>query len=58
MLYLSPLLLLLTIPFYGSKMLWGAPLWAYISLFFTLLYAVVLVIIIEKKWKRLKDDNE
>jgi len=54
----SFLLLLLTIPFLDSTMYYGVPLWVYASLGATTLYAVVLIFIIEKKWKSLKGKHE
>ncbi len=52
---LSFLLLILTIPFLSSDIYYGVPLWVYTSLGATVLYAIVLIFIIEKKWKSLKD---
>ena len=54
----SFLLLLLTIPFLDSTMYYGVPLWVYASLGATTIYAMVLIFIIEKKWKSLKGKHE
>ena len=51
-------LLFLTIPFLNSDIYYGLPLWAYASLGATVIYAVVLIFIIEKKWNTLRDKNE
>ena len=58
MIKLSILLLLLTIPFLNSDIYYGVPLWVYASLTATFFYAILLIYIIEKKWKKLKDDHE
>lgn len=58
MIKLSILLLLLTIPFLNSEIYYGVPLWVYASLTATVIYAVLLIFIIEKKWKKLRDDHE
>jgi len=58
MLKFSFLLLILTIPFLNSDIYYGVPLWAYASLGATILYAGVLIFIIEKKWHSLKDRHE
>ncbi len=55
---LSFLLLILTIPFLNSKIVYGVPLWVYASLTFTVIYATVLIFIIEKRWNNLRDKNE
>jgi membrane protein YdbS with pleckstrin-like domain len=55
---LSFLLLVLTIPFLNSDITYGLPFWVYASLGATILYAGVLIFIIEKKWKKLRDKNE
>jgi hypothetical protein len=52
---LSFFILILTIPFFSSELYYGVPFWVYISLGATLLYATVLIYVIEKKWKSLKD---
>ncbi|WP_373004259.1 hypothetical protein [Sulfurimonas sp.] len=51
-------LLLLTIPFLNSDIYYGLPLWAYASLGATVIYAVVLIFIIEKKWNNLRDKHD
>jgi len=51
-------LLLLTIPFFSSDIYYGLPLWAYASLSATVIYAIVLIFIIEKKWNKLRDEND
>lgn len=51
-------LLLLTIPFLNSTIYYGIPLWVYASLGATTLYAGVLIYVIEKRWKNLKDKHE
>lgn len=58
MLKFSFLLLILTTPFLNSNIYYGVPLWAYASLGATVLYAVVLIYIIEKRWHTLKDKHE
>lgn len=58
MLKLSFLILLFTIPFLDSTIYYGVPLWVYASLTATIIYAILLIIIIEKKWKSLRDDHE
>jgi len=55
---LSFLLLVLTIPFLSSNVYYGVPLWAYASIGATTLYSLVLIFVIEKRWKALKDDRE
>jgi len=54
----SFLLLILTIPFLNSNIYYGIPLWVYASLSATVIYAIVLIFIIEKKWNSLKDTHE
>ncbi|MEN8302873.1 MAG: hypothetical protein ABFQ64_02230 [Campylobacterota bacterium] len=54
----SFVLLILTIPFLSSNIYYGIPLWVYASLSATVIYAVVLIFIIEKKWNSLKDTHE
>lgn len=54
----SFLLLFLTIPFLSSDVYYGLPFWVYTSLAATILYAILLIFVIEKKWNRLKDKNE
>lgn len=54
---LSILLLLLSIPFLSGKPYLGLPLWAWASLGATLLYAIVLILLIERRWKRQKGDE-
>ncbi len=58
MLKFSFILLFLTIPFLSSDVYYGVPLWAYTSLGFTVLYALSLVYVIEKKWSDLKGKHE
>lgn len=58
MIKLSLLTLFFTIPFFGSDIYYGVPLWVYISLGATLLYVFILLFIIEKKYHTLKDDHE
>lgn len=58
MLKFSFLLLILTTPFLSSDVYYGVPLWAYASLGATVLYAMVLIFVIEKRWKTLKDEHE
>jgi len=53
---LSFILLILTTPFFSSKIYYGIPFWAYISLFITVIYAFTLIYTIEKKWKNLQKD--
>jgi membrane protein YdbS with pleckstrin-like domain len=55
---LSFLLLIFTIPFLNSNITYGLPLWVYLSLGVTIVYAGILIFIIEKKWKKLRDENE
>ncbi|MBU0721002.1 hypothetical protein KJ877_06630 [bacterium] len=58
MLKYSFVLLLLSIPFLNSDIYYGIPLWVYASLLATIVYALVLIFIIEKRWKNLKDRHE
>jgi len=51
---LSFLLLFLTIPFLSSEIYYGVPFWVYASLTATIIYAIILIFIIEKKWNSLK----
>lgn len=55
---LSFLLLFLTIPFLGSDIYYGVPLWVYASLTATIIYATVLIFVIEKRWNKLRDKHE
>jgi membrane protein YdbS with pleckstrin-like domain len=55
---LSFLLLLLTTPFLSSEIYYGIPFWVYTSLGITTIYAIVLVVIIETRWHKLRDKNE
>jgi len=54
----SFILLLLTTPFLNSTIYYGVPLWVYASLSVTILYAFVLIFVIEKKWNSLKEKHE
>ncbi len=58
MIKLSFLLLFLTIPLLGGKPVWGVPLWVWGSLTLTLLYAVVLLFVIERRWDSLKESED
>ena len=58
MIKLSFFLLLLTIPLLSGEPLFGIPMWAIGSLFMTLIYGIILVLIIEKKWPQLKGDSD
>jgi len=58
MLKLSFILLFLTTPIFNSSIISGVPLWVYGSLGATLLYALVLIFIIEKKWSNLQESHE
>ena len=58
MLKFSFVLLFLSIPFLSSDVYYGVPLWAYASIGFTVLYALALVYLIEKKWNTLKGEHE
>ena len=51
-------LLLLSIPFLNSTIYYGVPLWVYASLGATTIYAVVLIFVIEKRWRELKGKHE
>ena len=55
---LSFLILLFTIPLLSSTIYFGIPLWVYASLSATVIYAVVLIFIIEKRWNSLKETHE
>jgi len=55
---LSFLFLLLTIPFFSSDVYYGVPLWVYISLSATIIYAILLILVIEKRWNNLKETHE
>ena len=55
---LSFFILLLTIPLLNSNIYYGLPLWAYASLGTTIIYAIILIFVIEKKWHTLRDKNE
>ncbi|EDZ61484.1 hypothetical protein SMGD1_2358 [Sulfurimonas gotlandica GD1] len=54
----SFLLLFLTIPFLNSDIYYGLPLWVYASLSATVIYAIVLIFVIEKRWNKLRDKND
>ena len=54
----SFLLLILTLPLLGGAPLWGVPLWVYASLAATLLYALSLLLSIEREWDRLKGADD
>ena len=54
----SFLLLFLTLPLPGGEPLLGVPLWVYASLGATLLYALSLIVTIEREWDRLKGDDD
>ncbi|MEA3370471.1 MAG: hypothetical protein U9Q40_03960 [Campylobacterota bacterium] len=54
----SFLLLILTIPFLNSDIYYGIPMWVYASLSVTVIYALVLIFVIEKKWNSLKETHE
>ncbi len=58
MLKISFILLFLTIPFLSSHIYFGVPLWVYASLGATVVYAFVLIYVIEKKWNSLKNESE
>ncbi len=57
MLKFSFILLFFTIPFLNSDVYYGVPAWVYASLAFTVLYALVLIYVIEKKWDTLKGEH-
>lgn len=48
---LSPLLLFLTLPLFPSTPYAGLPLWAWISIAMTIVYAAVLIVVVEKGFK-------
>ncbi len=50
--FFSFILLLMTTPISSDYILFGIPLWAIISLLVTVLYALSLIIIIDKKWHK------
>ncbi|MEA2048353.1 MAG: hypothetical protein U9O64_07910 [Campylobacterota bacterium] len=50
---ISFVVLFLTIPFLSSTPLWGVPLWVYGSLLSTIIFAVLIIAVIEKKWDSL-----
>ncbi len=58
MIKLSLLALFFTIPFFGSGIYYGVPLWVYISLGATLAYVVILLFIIEQRYHTLKDEHD
>ena len=58
MIKFSFLFLLLTIPLLSGKPLWGVPLWVWGSLGATIIYALILIFIIEMKWDDLKEHND
>lgn len=55
---LSFVFVLLTTPFLSSGIYYGVPFWVYASLAMTLIYASILVFVIEKRWHALKDTHE
>lgn len=59
MIRLSLFFLLLTIPLLGGEPVLGVPLWVWGSLGATSIYAIVLIVTIEKRWCALKgSENE
>lgn len=42
--------LIFTVPIFGKQLLFGIPMWAIVSLMLAVIYAISLVIIIDKKW--------
>jgi hypothetical protein len=59
MIKLSLLFLLLTIPLLDGEPILGVPLWVWGSLGATTIYAIVLIVTIEKRWSDLKGaENE
>jgi len=59
MIRLSLFFLLLTIPLLGGEPILGVPLWVLGSLGATTLYAIVLIVTIERRWSDLKgSENE
>ena len=54
---LSFLSLLLTIPLFPSTPYAGVPLWAWVSLGMSAVYALVLIFHIEKDWKCEEEDE-
>jgi len=58
MLKISLIFLLLSIPLLSSKIYYGLPLWVYASLGATIIYSLLLVFTIEKRWHTLKDKHE
>mgnify|MGYP006909082146 CR=1 FL=1 len=47
----SPLLLLLTLPLFSSTPYAGVPLWALVSIAMTIIYAIVLIFVVDKGFK-------
>ena len=58
MIKLSFLFLLFTLPLLGGEPFFGVPLWVWGSLTMTLLYALTLIITIERGWGRLKEKED
>ena len=54
---LSFLSLCLTIPLFPSTPYAGVPLWAWISLGMSALYALILIVHIEKEWESEEEDG-
>lgn len=54
----TPVLLLLSIPLLGGAPLIGLPLWVWGSLAATLLYGIVLIVVIEKRWDAFKEEED
>lgn len=55
---LSFIALLLTIPLFSAKVYFGLPLWGIMSLFFTAVFALMLILAIEKNWNALKESED
>lgn len=53
---LSFLALFLTLPLFPSIPYFGLPLWAWASVGMSLIYALILIIRIEKEWKEDMND--
>jgi hypothetical protein len=58
MIKLSFFILLLTIPLLDGTPFMGVPMWVYGSLAATVIYGIMLIIIIERRWDDLKDDHD
>ena len=54
-LLLSFVVLFCTLPLLDSTPYFGIPLWVYLSFGMTLLYVVLLVFLLEKRWDALSD---